>query len=1019
MKTMDMETIELHTQAIGREIFEKAARDKEALFSGETWTSKLLNWSTRNEEARLQLFRFVDVLPTLTSDADVVRHLDEYFAGRPDPFSGLLKVGLGLGRSGPLGQKAVAATLRRTLGQIARTFIAAESPSELVTRAESLRRAQQTFTVDVLGEATLSYREADEYRDQYLALLGALTEGAEGWSETPLIDRAPYGPIPKVSISVKPTALHPYFDPIDPESSIEHLFERLLPIVRSAKAQGAHLHIDVEEYQLKELTHQAFRDLASREEFSGWRHVGIVLQAYLKDSYADAVKLVEWARSRGTPITVRLVKGAYWDYETVRARLEGWAVPVYTRKDETDANFERITRYLLDHNDVIDLAIASHNVRSIAHALAYSRYIGMPKNAIEFQFLYGMASSLSAALTSMGERVRVYLTYGALIPGMAYLVRRLLENTSNESIVRKGFAEGESIESLLRPPVTATPSEFSDNGRMNGQPPKRQPAPSLGTAAFYNHPHLDFSLESNREEMRRALNHLITNRIGQHVPLLIGDREIETSERYRSIDPANPERLVGTASMGDEQHAALAVAEAAKAFDCWSRTPVSRRSDILLTAAEMMAQRRFELASWMVLEGGKPWREADGDVAEAIDFLRYYALQSAEVMDPRRLTAFQGEVNVYIREPRGVTAVIAPWNFPLAILTGMTAAALATGNTVVVKPAEPTPIIAYHMVRILREAGVPSGALSYLPGSGSRVGNALVEHPDVHLIAFTGSREVGLAILERASRIAPGQRHVKRVIAEMGGKNAIIVDADADLDEAVAGVVTSAFGFAGQKCSACSRVIVLESIYDAFVSRLVEAAKSFPLGRPEDPRTRLGPVITREAMERIHGYIEDGATQGAALYIGRVDDELRSTGGFYVAPAIFGDVPNDAVIACEEIFGPVLACMRVRTFEEGIRLAMDSDFALTGGVYSRSPGHVRLARERFRVGNLYVNRKTTGALVGRQPFGGLRLSGIGFKAGGPDYLLQFTEARTVTEHTLRRGFASEDTGGPVSPPTKA
>jgi RHH-type proline utilization regulon transcriptional repressor/proline dehydrogenase/delta 1-pyrroline-5-carboxylate dehydrogenase len=411
-----------------------------------------------------------------------------------------------------------------------------------------------------------------------------------------------------------------------------------------------------------------------------------------------------------------------------------------------------------------------------------------------------------------------------------------------------------------------------------------------------------------------------------------------------------------------------------------------------------MRRRRWEMAAWEVFEVGKGWREADADVAEAIDYLNYYASEVLRLATPRETQALPSESNTFFYEPRGLAAIIAPWNFPLAILTGMTAAALVTGNCALMKPAEQSPVMALHLLDILREAGLPDDACQLLQGRGE-LGAHLVRSPMIHLIAFTGSREVGLEILREAYTHRPGQTHVKRVICEMGGKNAVIVDNDADLDEAVAHIIDSAFGYQGQKCSAASRVILLHQVHDRLLARLVDAACSLKIGPPEDSGNAIGPVIDAEAKRRIVDYIQLGKQEAhCALEIN------APVQGFYVGPVIFRDVLPQSRIAQEEIFGPVLSVIQAKNFDEALAIANESSFALTGGIFSRSPAHIEMARREFRVGNLYINRGITGAIVERQPFGGLKLSGIGSKAGGPDYLLQFLEPRTISENTLRHGF---------------
>jgi RHH-type proline utilization regulon transcriptional repressor/proline dehydrogenase/delta 1-pyrroline-5-carboxylate dehydrogenase len=451
------------------------------------------------------------------------------------------------------------------------------------------------------------------------------------------------------------------------------------------------------------------------------------------------------------------------------------------------------------------------------------------------------------------------------------------------------------------------------------------------------------------------------------------------------------------------------VAAARAAFPAWSALTARLRGDRLRQAAAIMRERRFELAAWIIEEVGKPWREADADVAEAIDFCEFYSQQMQQFEERPRRRDFPGEENIYVYQPRGVAAVIAPWNFPLAILTGMTAAALAAGNTVIMKPAEQSSVVAAKLMEIWMQAGIPAGVVNLLPGRGETIGAALVQHPGVDLVAFTGSREVGVKIYEDAAKFRSGQQSLKRVIAEMGGKNAIVIDADADLDEAVTGVIHSVFGYAGQKCSACSRVVVHQAVAEPFTHRLIEAAKCMPIGPAEDPATLVGPVIDESSREKVWRYIEKGKQEGRLAFMADING--LADRGYFVPPTIFNGVPPEAAIAQEEIFGPVLAVIVASDFDRALDIANGTPYALTGGVYSRNPENLEKARRQFHVGNLYINRGITGALVDRQPFGGFKMSGLGSKAGGPDYLLQFLEPKTITENTLRHGFAPEPAQG--------
>jgi RHH-type transcriptional regulator, proline utilization regulon repressor / proline dehydrogenase / delta 1-pyrroline-5-carboxylate dehydrogenase len=513
---------------------------------------------------------------------------------------------------------------------------------------------------------------------------------------------------------------------------------------------------------------------------------------------------------------------------------------------------------------------------------------------------------------------------------------------------------------------------------------------------FENEPVLELRRAPARQQLIDALASL-----DARLPIRLDDGQ-RTVDTFESTDPGSPSRVVAVAPRGTEADARDAVGAATDAFPSWRDTPVRRRAEILVGAAAILRGRRLELAALQVRECAKPWPEADADVCEAIDFLEYYAREALRLAEGPELIQVPGERNRMRYEPRGVVAVIAPWNFPLAIPTGMVSAGLATGNAVVLKPAEQSPASGHVLVEALREAGVPAGAIGLVTGFGE-VGAALVRDPRVHTIAFTGSSAVGLEIIRAASETPAGQGHVKRVVAEMGGKNCVIVDADADLDEAVPGIVRSAFGFAGQKCSAADRVLAHEQIADALVERLGGAISSLVVGQAESFATDVPPVIEREAQERVAGYAAEAERRGRLI----APPAGPPPEGWFHVPALAVDLPPDSRVLREEIFGPLVALERVPSIDAACDAVEASPFALTGGLFSRSPTTIDRVAQRTPVGNLYVNRHITGAMVGRQPFGGNRRSGIGAKAGGPDYLLQFVEPRVVTENTMRHGLVVE------------
>ena len=514
---------------------------------------------------------------------------------------------------------------------------------------------------------------------------------------------------------------------------------------------------------------------------------------------------------------------------------------------------------------------------------------------------------------------------------------------------------------------------------------------------FANEPELELRRATNRHVLTEALARL-DDRLPLEVPVLVGEDE-GAAVGFESTDPGTPSRIVAVADCAGAAEANAAVAAATAVAPAWGETPAEERAAILVRAADLLRRHRLDLAALEVRECAKPWAEADGDVCEAIDFLEYYARQAVELERGPELLQVPGERNAMRYVGRGVAAVIAPWNFPLAIPCGMTAAALAAGNAVVLKPAEQSPACGYALATALREAGVPAGAISCLPGFGD-AGEALVRDPGVHTIAFTGSSAVGLAIVRAAAETPAEQRHVKRVVSEMGGKNCVIVDADADLDEAVPAIVSSAFAYAGQKCSAAARVLAHESVAENFLERLVGATATLVVGQAESFGTDVPPVIEREARDRVERYAGEAADAGRLERPGPPGPEE----GWFCTPAVAHSLPPDSAVLTDEVFGPLLAVEQVASVEQALDLVEQSPFALTAGVFSRSPAVVEEVKRRVPVGNLYVNRGITGAKVGRQPFGGNRRSGIGSKAGGPDYLLQFVEPRVVTENTTRHGL---------------
>ena len=989
------DSLDSDIRRFGQTLAEYAHQHTPGFWDHRWWTNLLLDWGTRDEQFKVQLFRFIDVLPALQTDTQFVRILKEYFQDLPSlptPLRWLLT----RFSNNPLAAQVGTRLLRRQFLKMAYTFMAGETVEQALPTLARLWHARCACSIDLFGEATVSEVEADRYHQRCLQALTQLHQVTQQWDFHPLLESDHLGSLPRINLSIKLSALYSQLDPIDPEGSYAGIAPRLRSIVDLAQALPASITFDMEQAELEPLFLTVFTRLFSEPSYRHFPHAGVALQAYLKHSSHTLETLLEWGKKRAAPFGIRLVKGAYWDSEVIRYQQRGWPIPVYLKKVDTDANYEHLAQRILEYRSFIRPAFGSHNIRTLAFVQALGESLHLSPETFEFQMLYGMAEPLRHAVVDQGFRLRVYTPIGELIPGMAYLVRRLLENTSNESFIRRQYEHAESLDDLLLAPLVF--SENEEEIKYLKSEAESTPLNPDHSSAFSNAPHSDFSQLDVQLDFARALAR-ITPLLGQiHSYPVFGNIPCQGPELV-STNPSLPDQIVARFPTLSPGQVDPVIQIAHDHMVSWRNVPSYARAKILFRTAELIRKRKVELAAWEILETGKPWREADADVAEAIDFLEFYGREMLRLGTPQRLGTEPGEFNQRVFLPRGLAVVIPPWNFSLAIPTGLVSAALVSGNIVLFKPSERAPMMGYQLFTLFYEAGLPDGTLQFLPG-GPELGQALVKHPNVHLIAFTGSQTVGLNILQEAGHVQAGQRHIKHVIAEMGGKNAIIVDETADLDEAVTGVLASATGYQGQKCSACSRVIVLKGVYSVFLERLTQAASSIPIGPPVQAFNRMGPLIDRRALERVRHFVQLGKKDGTCI----LDRQIKGP-GYFQGPVILSNLPPSHPVVQEEIFGPVMVVLKVSTISEALELANHSSYALTGGIYSRSPTNIQLAREVFDVGNVYINRPITGSLVSRQPFGGHRLSGIGRKAGGSGYLEQFMVEKIVTENTLRRGFA--------------
>jgi len=768
---------EKEIQRIGRELLAQSARDKGRGAKGRKWIDQLFQGLLSNDALRVQALRFVDVMPMLTSDKAVIEHYQAYFSEvDTSALPALLRWGMErirVTRSPHL----LAPVIRAGVHRVARKFIAGTDLESTLIKAAHLKAEGVDVSLDLLGEATISETEADRYQQRYLE---AIERGSGIYRRRAQSLTRKQGVL---NLSIKLSSLYSQIAAVDTEGSAAAIGERLRPLLRAAMGHGVDMTLDMEQYDYKEIILKVFMDLLMEDEFRAWTGAGIAIQAYLRESEADLDRLIKWVGVRGAPVMVRLVRGAYWDMERVIARQNGWDLPVWTRKQDTDACYERCLHKLFDAAASLRPAVATHNPRSMACAMTLAEAYRLPPDAYEFQMLYGMTNGMERLITDRGQALRLYLPFGQLMPAIAYLVRRLLENASEQSMLRAvGDLPPEEVLNAPDPEVAGS-SPLKDRRKFRNHPPHR------------------FTGADERRQFDHQLAR-INESLGLTYP--IGEEAADAARGpvIISRNPANPSQIIGKVEAAQRSDIGAAIERAIGAQRAWRERPMGERAGFLESAAVWLSERRDWFAAWQVKEAGKNREEADGDVVEAIDFLNYYALQARKLGEPIRRDR-PGERNRLHYQPLGIGVILPPWNFPLAIPVGMLSAAIVMGNAVIFKPASNTPVIAWHFVRMLKEIGLPEGVVTWFPGEGREIGEALIKDPRVHFVAFTGSREVGLRINRLAAEQSQG--HVKRIIAEMGGKNAVIVDTDADLDDAVTGVVNSAFGFQGQKCSACSR----------------------------------------------------------------------------------------------------------------------------------------------------------------------------------------------------------------------
>lgn len=960
-----------------------------------SWFEKISDWglglTAQFALIRIHLLKFLALLPSLDHDKkghEVKRNLIESLrrlqdddqrlrargaknsSARPLPraYGAPLQLALQIVRFLPAG--VVAAIVRSLVKKMARRFIAGESIRTSQKTLQTLHDSRREATLDQLGELVVSEEEADEYVSRVLTIIHGLKAHIQPGEKNG-------AGIPKAHVSVKVSAMCSDFKPHAYAATYELVAPRLKRILLEAQAEQVFVNIDAEHYHYRDLVFKIYAQiLLETPELKGWGQTGIVLQAYLRDAAVHLREIIELARMRGVRMPIRLVKGAYWDAETIEAEVHSHHAPQFLNKEESDLHFRQLAALALMYPDEIQLAVGSHNLQDhcFVEALRQLRYNQAP--VVEHQCLHMTYEALSHGLSKMGWPTRNYMPIGNLLVGMAYLVRRIMENSSQVGVLTIMRSHNKK-DAFVAPLVTHL--QKRNDGQL-----MRDDLEGRLDSGFRNCTPARLYVAPERERFQQKLAEL-------ELMLAGAQGSFHTLKGQKVLCSSRPELIVGVVPESTPEDVTQAISEISAAFAdgrSWSGYSLSQRLAVLLRASELMWLRRDEFAALIVLEAGKAWAEALADVDEAVDFINFYCREELRLMrqDPKR-------------GARGPIAVIAPWNFPLAIPCGMAVAPLVAGNPVVLKPAEQTPLIAQKLVELLWQAGVPQDSLKLILGDGEKVGAPLVKHPSVAGIVFTGSKGVGQWIYRSAAgqlyrNPRTGVSYPKKVITEMGGKNAIIVTNNCEQDETVSGILYAAFGHAGQKCSACSRVLVDSEVKDALLKRLVKAIEDLEVGPSTDPRVFVNPLITKEDQERVREAVKE-ARREAELNGGKVwvDRSLETHAGHTVGPVLI-ELPAARAQAREswaqrEIFGPVIHVIPYQTMSEAVELFNGTEYGLTGGIYGQSQDDIDQLMAQLKCGNLYVNRPNTGARVAIEPFGGFKLSGTGPKAGGRDYLSSF------------------------------
>ena len=972
---------------------------------------QLLRWALSDDAVCVQMLRFVAVLPTLSHHRDVARHLDELYEEVRRHHPNATPLGPAVEKNGGLLGRAVAYSARRNVTRMAERFLGGESDDEVATTLEQLRRQGLAATLvppAVFGSVTTA-RDADAVVDASLGLMASLGDAADRWADDGLLDRTSTRPLPRLHLTLRVSSLAPSRRTAPLSVDVDAAAGRLRTLLAAAGEADASLQLAPERARDRQFALDVL-EAACRGLDADAPHpqIGVSLLASHVDAAEHLARLTELSERLPAVVGVRLHEGPFNRSEAVDAGQQSRPCPVSLCQAETDLRYEQLATMLLGQSRLTP-TFATHHLRQLGVVLAIAEANGVDTLDYEFELQRGVADELAGVLATQGHRVRIAVPIGPAVPGMAALAERMLCNPPSRLPVLEAWSHQSTglaaapDEDALEVTLEETLKELtmSPATLLEALPPVRTRPMQAQPDAFENEPLVDWSQPTSVEAMQEATDY-VESELGGDYPLVIDGKAMDGRSTLVSRNPSSRKQVIGKAAAASPDQASEAVESAARAFETWSRRTADERAEYLEVIAAEIRNRRFELAAWLAFEAGKPWATADAEVAEAIDLCRLYA-REARRMDAVDAVDLAGEENETEFHPRGVCVALSPWQQPLAVLTGMTAAALATGNTVVMKPSEQTPIVAAKLLQIMRDAGLPSGVANYVPG-GDEVGANLVGHRLTALVAVQGSADTVQAVYAHAAASPTEGGTLRKVVAEVDGRSVLFIDDDADLDAAIVATLESALDFAGQSPSACRRVVVLGANRDAVVERLAEAAESMTPAAATDQSTQLGPVLTEAIYDRFAKAVKEADEEIAFA----MRPKSTKKDGYFLPPHIAVDVPADHFLARDPMPGPLIVVQAARTFDDAIAAMNAYGPSSVAGAFSRSPERLARIRREVRAGTIVLNQPTSGLLVARQPFGGFALGGLGTRAGGSDYLRQFVVPVVVSENVARRGYLPTD-----------